>query len=210
MHRLIVAAGIMVASMSMADAETLERLAIGCRASSLMDDVATAFEKSDGPELLNTLVRSKDCQWLKAGTNYTVTKTRPTSIAREVELADGGATLWVPKQFLAASAGAKAQPSAEAMPEVDNDTIIGMATMSAALTYARENCKGSADPNALGAIQLIIKMQPDKMRAIERQALAMVREQAAKLGVTQQCSNIAEAFGPNGSVNKGAWRPAKR
>jgi hypothetical protein len=210
MRRLLLAAGLVVASVSAADAETFERLAIGCRASSLMDDVVTAFEKSDGPELLNTLVRSKDCQWLKAGTKYTVTKTRPTSIAREIELADSGAALWVPKQFLAANAGAKAQPSADAMPEIDNDTIVGMATMSASLTYARENCKGSADPNALGAVELITKMQPGKMRVIEEQALVMVRQQAAKVGVSQQCENIAVAFGPNGTVNKGAWRPAKR
>jgi hypothetical protein len=190
--------------------ETLGRLAIGCRASSLLTNVVTAFGNSDGPELLNTLVRSKDCQWIKAGTRYAVTSTAPSSGAREIKLVDDGTTWWVHIDFLSASRERQAPAAAADGPDIDNETIFNMAAMSASLQFARENCRGSADPNAIGAVAMVAKQDPAKMQAVEQKALGMVRQQAAKLGVATQCRNIADAYGPNGSVIAGAWLPARK
>lgn len=185
---------------------TLDALTIGCRTSAMLESVVEAFGKSDGPERLNALVRSKDCRWLPAGTRYSLTETRAKDLSTAIQLADDRSTVWVLQESLLKRETSDAVRAGAGL-QVDEQTFLSMATMQAALDFAKAKCAGSVDTNAEGAVAMVARQNPAKMKAAIVYARAAVETQAEKLGVAQQCRNIVEAFGPNGAVNKGAWRP---
>ncbi len=188
---------------------TLDALAIGCRTSALLDSVVDAFGKGDGPDGLNALVRSKDCRWLPAGTRYSLTNTRANELSREIRLTDDQSTAWVLLKSLSPREVADAASAGDGL-TFDEPTFLSMATMQAALDYAKANCAGSVDPSAEGAVAVVARQDPAKMKAAIAYARAAVETQGEKVGVARQCRNIVDAFGPNGSLNRGAWRPRQQ
>lgn len=185
-------------------AATLDRLAIGCRKATDMDDVLVAFGKNNGPELLNALVRAKDCKWLEAGTSYSFTPATPNDVARQVKTADGG-TYWVLKQFVAAGADASIS-----RPTVDDATFLALATMKAIFSFASANCGGKPSPMAVKAMDLATESNPAKMQFALGQLGPSIEQQAKKRGVQAQCKSVVDAYGPRGDVHAGSWLPAGR
>jgi cytosine/adenosine deaminase-related metal-dependent hydrolase len=92
----------------------------------------------------------------------------------------------------------------------DDEKFFDMATMQAALVYAADKCPGRLDPNAEAAVAVVAGEDPEKMKRMVIAMLVKINLQGQKIGVAAQCRAIVDAYGPDGAIKAGAWKPSRR